>query len=192
MHVELHDTLEDLAGAAQSEKNARVRDRIRSVILARSGLTVEEIVPILGASRRAVQDWIRRYNKHGLNGLPDKAKSGHPRCCPAELFEAVKQRINAGPRPEDNVCTLRGRDVQRILKDEFGIVQKLSSTYDLLHTLGFEPLRPRPRHLKNDPAAMKVWDERAPFFSKKSEQPTPKRPLKSGSKTKPGSDSKAR
>ena len=192
MHVELHDTLEGLKKAAKSEKNARVHDRIRGVILARSGLTAEEIVPILGASRRAVQEWIRVYNQNGLKGLPDKPKSGHPRCCPVEQFEAIKQRINAGPRPEDKVCTLRGRDVQRILKEEFGIVQKLSSTYELLHTLGFEPLRPRPRHLKNDPAAMKAWEERAPFFSRKSEQPTPKRPSKSGSKTKPGSGNKAR
>ena len=191
MHVELHDTLECLQEAAKSEKNARVRDRIRGVILARNRRTAPEIADILGASRRAVQQWIKSYNHNGLKQLADKAKSGHPRCCPADQFEAVKKRINAGPRPEDNVCTLRGRDVQRILKNEFGIVQELSTTYDLLHTLGFEPLRPRPRHVKNDPAQMKAWEEHAPFFSKKSEQPIPKRPSKSGSKTKPASGNKA-
>ena len=192
MHVELHDTLEVLKQAAKSEKNARVRDRIRGVILARDGLTAVEIGEILGASRRAVQQWIKLYNHNGLQELPDKPKSGHPRCCPADKFEALKQRINAGPRPEDNVCTLRGRDVQGILKKEFGIVQKLSTTYELLHTLGFEPLRPRPRHVKNDPAQMKAWEERAPFFFKKSVPPIPRKPSKSGSKTKPASGSKAR
>ena len=85
MHVELHDTLEALNQAAKSEKSARVRDRIRSVILARNGHTVEEIVPILGASRRAVQDWIRRYNKDGLKGLPDKARHGQSRRKPCRM-----------------------------------------------------------------------------------------------------------
>jgi transposase len=192
MHVESHDTIAELQEAAKAQADGRVRDRIRAVILARKGRTAKEIAADLGASPRAVQDWVRWYNEGGLANLPDAPRSGQPRKCSRELFAAIKERIIAGPKPEDGVCTLRGRDVQRILKEDHGIVQELSTTYNLMHELGLEPLRPRPRHVKNDAAAMKAWEERAPFLSRKSGTPTPAKKSRSGSRTRPASASRAR
>ena len=192
MHVERHDTIERLQEAARGELGGRVRDRIRGVIQAKRGRTAKEIADDLGVSPRAVQDWVRWYNQGGLANLPDAPRSGQPRKCRAEQFEAVKARVLAGPTPEDRVCTLRGRDVQRILKDQFKVVQSLSATYDLLHTLGLTPLRPRPRHVQNDPDAMKAWEARAPLLSRRSGTPTPARPSRSGSRMRPASASRGR
>lgn len=190
MHVEKHDTIEELERAARRERVARVRIRIHGVILARRGRTAHEIAEALSASRRTVQGWISKYNRGGLANLPDAPRSGQPRKCPPELFEAVKQRILDGPRPEDGVCTLRGVDVQRILAAEFGVVQELTATYDLMHKLGLEPLRPRPRHVKNDPEQMEAWLQRAPLLSSKSASSARTNRSKSGSKTRPASDSR--
>jgi transposase len=191
MHVEPHDTPEALESAARAERTGRVRDRIRAVILARRGRTAKEIAGDLGVCRRVVQDWVRWYNEGGLPNLPDGPRSGAPRKCPREKFETVRARILEGPRPEDGVCTLRGRDVQRILHREFGVAQQLSATYDLMHRLGLTPLRPRPRHAKNDPAVMKAWEERAPLLSSRSGRRTPTSGSRSGSRTRPGSVSRA-
>lgn len=65
----------------------------------------------------------------------------------------MADRLRAGPTDADGVCALRGEDVRRILAAEFGVVRSLQATYDLLHRLGFEPLRPRPAHPKGDSAA---------------------------------------
>lgn len=192
MHVETHDTMEHLHEAARRERDGRVRDRIRGVTLAKRGRTAREIADDLGVSPRAVQGWVHWYNQGGLTSLPDAPRSGQPRKCKAEYFEAVKQRVLAGPTPEDRVCTLRGRDVQRILKDQLKVVQSLSATYDLLHTLGLTPLRPRPRHVHNDPEAMRAWEERAPLLSRKSGTLTPARPSRSGSRMRPASASRGR
>ena len=192
MHVEAHDTMEQLHKAAKAQRDGRVRDRVRAVMLAKRGLTAKEVAADLAASPRAVQDWVRWYNQGGLKNLPDAPRSGPPRKCSRDLFAAVKERIIAGPTPEDGVCTLRGRDVQRILKEHFNVVQELSTTYKLMHELGLEPLRPRPRHVKNDPAAMKAWEERAPLLSKESALPTPARRSRSGSRMRPASASRAR
>ena len=35
----------------------------------------------------------------------------------------------AGPTDDDGVCTLRGRDMIRILEDEFGVRYELSRVY---------------------------------------------------------------
>ena len=192
MHVKTHDSMEQLETAARRERDGRVRDRIRAVILARRGRTARQIGEALSVSGRAVQGWVRWYNEGGLENLPDAARSGQPRKCPKEMFEAVKARILAGPRPEDRVCTLRGRDVQRILAEEFGVVQELSATYELMHTLGLEPLRPRPRHVKNDPEAMEAWLASAPLLSASPARTTRTRRSRSGSRTRPGSASRGR
>lgn len=192
MHVEAHDTMDELKEAVRRERDGRVRDRLRAVLGAKRGRTAKEVAADLGVSPRAVQDWVRWYNQGGLTNLPDAPRSGQPRKCKPEHFEAVKQRVLAGPTPEDRVCTLRGRDVQRILREQHGVVQSLSATYDLLHTLGLTPLRPRPRHVQNDPEAMRAWEERAPLLSRRSGTPTPARPSRSGSRMRPASGSRGR
>ena len=105
---------------------------------------------------------------------------------------AVRQSVEAGATPEDGVCTLRGRDVVRILNQQFGVKYSLQGAYDLLHRLGFSSLRPRPRHRKNDPAAMAVWERDTPLLSRKSRKPIPAGESKSGSRTKAASGNKGR
>ncbi|MBL8962485.1 MAG: winged helix-turn-helix domain-containing protein [Phycisphaeraceae bacterium] len=62
------------------------------------------------------------------------------------------------------VCTLRAKDAQRILLDEFGVRYELKGVYDLMHRLRLSCLKPRPRHEKSDPAALKTFkEETAPF-----------------------------
>lgn len=58
------------------------------------------------------------------------------------------------------MCALRGRDVCRIIADEFGVVHTLGGIYDVLRRLGYSSLVPRPRHRKNDPVAVQQFAER--------------------------------
>ena len=69
-----------------------------------------------------------------------------------EQEEQVCRRLEAGSTSEDQVCSLRGVDIQRILATEFGVLRSLPATYHLLHRLGYSYLRPRPRHRLADPA----------------------------------------
>jgi transposase len=154
-----------------AERKALARDRSRVVLLAGEGLngieqTREQIASAVGRSRQFVDEWVGRYRRRGLAGLePGKAKGNKPSLTAAEL-EGFKARMLAGPTDADGGrCTLRGNDAQRILAREFGKPLKLSTVYSLMHKAGLSCLRPRPRHRKNDPAAMKAWLDRAPFLS---------------------------
>jgi hypothetical protein len=104
-------------------------------------------------------------------------------------------RIDAGPTAADKVCTLRGKDVQRIARDELGTDVSLTSVYRLLHKMGYSCLAPRPRHEKQDPAAQEKFKiDSAPLLS----GPSATRlhllagPAESSSWTKPASASRAR
>ena len=175
-----------------SEPRAKQRDRLRAVRLALDGLTCPQIQKMLGRSKQFVQRWSYAYRDRGLEAVAPKKQTGRPTALPKEQYQAFKQRILQGPTEADGVCSLRGEDARRILAQEFDAhYRSLSGVYALLHRLGLSCLKPRPQHRKNDPEAMKAWREQAPVFLNKSAASTPRRPSRSGSKTRPGSASKA-
>lgn len=151
MEVKPHLPLSELKRLERSEKNADRSRRLRIMILGTEGWTAPAVAMAVGLSRRICQRWVARYNAEGLAGLDDRR--GHESGLPisAEDEAILRQRIEAGPIAKDEVCTLRGKDFQRILANEFGLLRSLPSVYWLLHLLGYSYLRPRPRHRKADP-----------------------------------------
>ncbi len=157
MHVEARDTVVQLRQWARTEKNAKLAQRLRLVAFALEGHTSLEIGPWVDLSQRQVQHWVRRYNQGGVEGLKDQPGRGPKPMLAADEAERLKARLDAGPSPSDVVCTLRGKDVQRILEEEFGKVRKLGAVYKLLHKLGYSSLAPRPQHRYADPQAQEAF-----------------------------------
>jgi transposase len=148
-----------------SECNAKQRDRYRAVVLAMDGLEGDEIARRLARSPRFVDEWAGRYRRGGIDALVPKKQSGRPPKLTPQQETALKARLDAGPRGTDGVCSLRGKDVCRIIEDEFNVVHTLGGIYDVLRRLGYSSLVPRPRHRKNDPQAMQRFtEEQAPFL----------------------------
>jgi len=183
---------EELPRRIAGEKHAKQRDRLRAVLLALQGQDAPQIARMLGRSRRFVQQWAYVYRDQGLDAVRPLPQTGQPTKLARDQEAAFKARLLAGVTPADeDLCTLRGKDAQRILAQEFGKKYSLGGAYALLHRLGFSCLMPRPRHRKNDPAAMDQWLQDAPLLSSKSAGNIPNGRLKSGSRTKPASVSKA-
>ena len=168
MKLTLHhaDDLDRLRAHVASERRALQRDRYRAVLLvADDALEGDEIADRLGRSPRFVDEWVGRYRRGGLAALiPHKPKGATAKLDAAQV-ERLKARLDAGPLPADGVCTLRGKDVIRILEAEFGVKHSIGTIYKVLHRIGYSCLSPRPRHEKNDPAAIEAFKERAPFLS---------------------------
>lgn len=181
----------ELTRRIRQARDAKQRDRLRAVHLAIQGESTPSIMRQLGRSRGFVQRWCYVYRDHGLDAVAPTSPSGRPPNLTPEQQVAFRQRVLDGPTEQDGVCTLRGRDFLRILEQEFGVPYTLSGLYDLLHRLGLSILAPRPQHRKSDPQAMAAWVEHAPFLSRASGRTTPRSGLKSGSKTKSGSASRA-
>jgi transposase len=133
-----------------------------------------------------------RYNAEGLDGLVDRPGRGRPCRLTAPQLEQLRQRIDAGPTPEDGTCTLRGPEVRALLGREFGVAYSPAAVYSLLHRLGYEPLDPRPRHIKADPAAQEEFKKKSPTGSATSPALTPTSGSRSGSRTRRGSARRGR
>jgi transposase len=181
-----------LARLIRQTTDAKQRDRYRAIQLAVAGEPTAAIVRTLGRSRGFVQRWCYVYRDHGLGAVKPQSPPGRPTRLPPDQHATLRQRVLDGPTDADGVCTLRGRDVQRILEAEFGVRYQLQGVYDLLHRLGLSVLVPRPRHRKSDPEAQQCWVEDAPFLSSVYASNTPTGRSPSGSRTKHASVSRAR
>jgi transposase len=192
MQITTHhpDDLEQLRQRSRQQRNARQRDRYRAVVLALEGHSAPAIARTLARSRRGVQLWVYAYRDRGLEAIGPKRQPGCPSKLPEEKQPSFRDRLLGGPTARDGVCTLRAKEIRRILWEEFGVEYTVAGVYDLLHRLGFSCLAPRPRHRKNDPAPMQQWVEQAPLLSKPQPSNTLTSRCKSGSRMKPGSASK--
>ena len=168
MKLTLHqpDDLDRLRERVRAERHALQRDRYRAVLLvAQDTLEGGEVARRVGRSPRFVDEWAGRYRRGGLAALtPRKPPGRRPRLGPGQEAK-LKERLAAGPTDADGVCTLRGKDVVRILEAEFGVKHTIGSIYSVLHRIGYSCLAPRPRHEKNDPGAIAGFKEQAPLLS---------------------------
>ena len=114
--------------------------------------------------------------------------SAHPRTL--RIYE--DEGLVCPARTPTNIRLYSEEDIRRILRREFGVARSLQAVYDLLHRLGFEPLRPRPRHPEADPAAQDRFKKASPAGSPRSPRPAPGSGSRSGSRTRPGSGRRGR
>lgn len=177
----------------RQEHNAKQRDRYRAALLAIQGHQTRPIMNALARSRGFVQRWVYAYRDGGIEAIAVKPQPGAQAKLSMQQQQRFVARWAAGPTDADHgVCTLRGKDALRILREEFGVEYSLPGVYDLLHRLGFSCLRPRPKHRKQDPKVQQQWLHDAPLLSRPSGGPIRTQRSKSGSRTKRDSASKAR
>jgi transposase len=167
------------------------RDRLRAIALALDGEMTKDIEAKLGRSKAFVQKWVYAYREKGLEAIkPGKAPGARPKLTPEQTRE-FRQRVLDGPRAEDGVCTLRGLDFQRILREEFGVEYSLNGVYQLLHRLGFSSLAPRPKHRKTDFEVQEQFKVDTPLLWMSSDGKHKVYVYRSGSRTSSAPASKA-
>lgn len=157
MTVTEHHSAQELWAWADQEKRAKVALRLRAVAMAQEGEPGAEIADQLGTSLRSVDRWVRRYNAEGVHGLLDRPRPGQPTKLTREQEAALCQHLSDGPADDDPRSVWHGRDLQRIIEQEFGVLYSLSGIYQLLHRLNYSWLVPRPQHEQADPEAQEVF-----------------------------------
>jgi transposase len=168
MKVELYHTTDELKGLFRKEKNPRMAARIRAVYLAQMDKTAPEIATVLGYTRRTVQNWIYAYNRQGIEGLKESPGRGTNSKLNEDQIQWLRQRIEQGPTRKDKVCVFHAADIQRIIKEQFGIHYHVRSVRRLLKRLGYSYVSSRPEHPKGDPEKRETFKKKSVIRSGKS------------------------
>lgn len=136
----------------QREKDVRRKERLQAVLMAMGGQhTYEEIARVLGRARSAIQVWIARFVKGGLDALLARRTSpGRPSGLRPSTRGVIQAALREGrwvsaPQARDALSKKRKRSiplrtVQRWLKQCGGAVKV-----------------PRPVHIKKDEAASQAF-----------------------------------
>ena len=125
-------TLERLV---RGEKNSKVRDRLRCVLLLKKNYTVGSVAEILCVTERTVYSWKRRYKEEGIEGLRDKLIPGRK----TTLSEKDMKKLKS---------LLEGRDywisnqVRSLIKEEFGVEFTTRHIPRVLRKLGLRYQKP--------------------------------------------------
>jgi len=155
----------ELRRRAGGERRSEQKDALMAVALPVEGMQTAELQRALGRSRGLVQRWAYACRDGEVDAVIDKPRGGKLAKLRGENLVRLKARIDAGPTARDKVCTLRGKDIQRIARDELNTGVSLSSVYRTLEQMRYSSLAPRPRHEKQNPAAQEKFKrESAPFL----------------------------
>jgi transposase len=156
---------------AIAQRRAVQRDRYNVILLLGDGgpdgeeLERGQIASVVKRSRQFVDEWARRYRAGGFAAIvAGRAKGAAPKLTPAQ-DEQLRQRLEAAPTDADGVCALRGKDIRRLIEEEFGVIHTMGGIYKVLDRLRYSSLVPRPMHRKNDPEKAREFVDSAPFLS---------------------------
>jgi len=138
MKVKDQHTLSELRRLCRQHRHARVRIRLTAVLMAKQGLPATDIGKSLDYCHRAVQQWIRRYNEEGVDGLADRPRSGRPRKLSPQQEQSLVRHLEH-MKKSDSKCG--GQKICEYIKREFGVKYTLDGIYKLLHRLGLNRKR---------------------------------------------------
>lgn len=141
----------ELRRLASRSKDASQSRRLLSLAAVLDGMSRADAARIGGMDRQTLRDWVHRFNQAGPDGLFDHWSSGPASRLSDEQKGELVKIVETGPTPEvDGVVRWRRVDLQRVIKDRFGVEYHERHVGTLLKKLGFSHMSARPRHPGQD------------------------------------------
>jgi transposase len=143
---------------ARLSKDSNQSRRLLSLAAVLDGMSRADAAKIGGMDRQTLRDWVHRFNARGLDGLVDIHAGGRqPRLTPDQKAE-LAQIVETGPDPATHgVVRWRRVDIQRVIKERYGVDYHERYVGTLLADLGFSRLSGRPQHPKQDERVIEMF-----------------------------------
>jgi transposase len=139
-------TAQELRSLAKRLKDANQSRRLLSLAAVKEGRSRGEAAEIGGMDRQTLRDWVHRFNAEGLEGLCDHWSKGPASKLSAKDNEKLAKIVATGPDPaKDGIVRWRRVDLQRLIKERFGVAYHERHVGTLLKQMGFSHVSARPR-----------------------------------------------
>ena len=95
----------------------------------------------LHRSRAWASDWLKRYDKEGIDGLKDRTKSGRPTEIPEDIEYQIKKELSISKQGWTT------KQVEELIIKKSGIKYHYTHIYRILRKWGFKQKVPRKVHV---------------------------------------------
>lgn len=119
-----HLSKDELERRYKGEKDPRTKERLLVVLLLYDGKKVSEIPSLVRRSRATVEEWLRRWNNLGVEGLIPHFTGGPKPWMASEEWDSVIEEI------ENKGMTIR--DVTAYVKDTRGVSYSYKTVWEIL------------------------------------------------------------
>ena len=118
--------------------------------LKQDGKKQEQIAHLIGCSQAAVSKWISKHKSgRTLETLP---RSGRPTELNRRTLKKLRSKLLAEVKAANkNYCSLNTKQLAEVIRNEVGKDYSLRHVERIMHKLGFSLIKPRPKHIKQDP-----------------------------------------
>lgn len=148
----------ELRRLAKGSKDSKQSRRLLSLAAVLDGMTREDAARIGGMDRQTLRDWVHRFNAEGSDGLKDHWNGGYEARLSPEQKAELAAIVETGPdRGIDGVVRWRRIDLQKVIKQRFGVDYHERYVGTLLKELGFSHMSARPRHPAQDGAVVEAY-----------------------------------
>lgn len=132
----------------KAESRAKPKLRLLCAIHRKEGKGIDEIAAITNMKRRTVHETLRRFTERGVAAKDSIKQEGRPPLLDLNQRKALVKKLERGP-PYGKGGLWTTREVQNLIKKDFGVKYTSVHVWGLLKALGFSLQRPRPRHHKS-------------------------------------------
>src|SRR6476661_7721854 len=131
-----------LVNLYKKENDPKVKERLLLIIKVREdGQIPFRVVEEMHRSNPWASDWLKRYDKEGIEGLKDRTKSGRP----SELSQETTYQITKELKESNQGWTTK--QVAELIIKKSGIKYHYTHIYCILRKLGFKQKVPRKVHV---------------------------------------------
>jgi Transposase and inactivated derivatives len=150
-----------LAREAEAADQAR---RLLAIAAVYEGMSRTDAARIGGMDRQTLRDWVHRFNEEGAAGLVNRAAPGNPRHLTPEQEAELAGVVEGGPASAGlgHLARWRCADLKALILERWGVDYHERTIGKLLDRLGFSHITTRPRHYRQDEAAMAAFKKTSP------------------------------
>lgn len=149
-------TTYDFIGMAKKESNPKNRVRLLAMANIKDGKTLEQISEVLKIHWKTIQTWLRNFRKFGIEGLYVKTSRNKSCKLTKDISEWVVSFITM-LSSGDTGGYITGKQLQRILFEQFALKCSLKTVYNFLHRLNFSWISSRSKHPKSDDEVQEIY-----------------------------------
>ena len=151
-------TSSELRRLASGCVDANQARRLLSLAAVCDGMSRTDAARIGGMDRQTLRDWVHRFNEEGPDGLTDRKAPGRARYLNDAQMAELGEIVETGPDPvTDGVVRWRRVDLQKVIKNRFGVTYSERAISGLLKALNFSHISARPQHPAQDEQVIEAF-----------------------------------